>query len=224
MARLIDISIDIYSGLKQWPPYEDTEITTVLTPDMPGASGRTTRKMTGLVHSGTHIDAPEHMIPGGKQVYEFPLEMCYGEAVVADLRHVGPGSAITAADLEKAVGDKIKEGDMLLIRTGRSGWSKRLDTDGYVAYVADAPYMAPDASKWCVGKKIKLVGADCRPDSAEDTNFTAEKILLRAGILYLKNVDNLDAIKKDRVKLIAFPIKFIGTEAAMTRAVVVEED
>lgn len=221
MARTIDISIDIYSGLKQHPPYEDTMLVPVMTPDMPGSSGRTTRKMTGIIHSGTHIDGPEHMIPGARHIHEFPLEIFYGEAIVADVRHVAPGEAITAADLEKAVGDKVKEGDMLLIRTGRDGWSNRVDTEGYMANTA---YMAPDASEWIVRKKIKFVGADCRPNKPGDPNFTAEKILLQNGILYLKNVDNLDAIRKDRVTLIAFPIKFIGTEAAMTRAVVIEED
>jgi arylformamidase len=218
--RLIDISIDIYSGLPQVAPYENTLLVPVLTPNMEGSNGRTTREFRGIVHSGTHIDGPEHLTEGRKQIHEFPLETFYGDAVVADLRHVPAGEAITAEHLDEAVGDKVKPNDMLLIRTGRSGWSKRIETEGYAGA---SPYLAKEASEWCIEKNIKLLGADCRPNKPGDPNFTAEKTLLEHGILYLKNLDNLDAIQQDRVTLIAFPLKLVGTEAAMTRAVVVED-
>lgn len=217
--RLIDISVDIPSKMEMPATYGDSEVVVVLTPDMPDSHGRTTRKMMGILHTGTHIDGPEHLIPGGKQISDFPLEQFYGEAVVADVRHRGPGEEITVEDLDKAVAGKLKPGDMLLIRTGRTGWSRRTDKD---SYYAGSPYLAKDVGSWCVEKGVKLLGADCRPNKKGDTSYNSEKELLQNGILYLKNIDNLDEIRQDRVTLVAFPIKFIGTEAAMTRAVVIE--
>jgi kynurenine formamidase len=228
MTRLIDISIPIFGGLKQISsydqkikfPYEEVEISKILTPDMEGSNNRTTRQMKGILHTGSHIDGPEHLIPGAKQIHEFPLETFYGEAVIADVRKPS-GKAITASEIDENVGHLVKEGDILIIRTGRTGWSKRISTEGYMT---GTPYLDESVANWCVKMKIKLVGSDCRPNKPGDTNFTFEKTLLQNDILYLKNLDNLDAVRKKRVKIVAFPLKFVGTEAAMTRAVVIEED
>src|SRR3989344_5273793 len=38
------------------------------------------------MHVGTHIDAPAHMIEGGKMIHELPLELFSGKGVVVDVR------------------------------------------------------------------------------------------------------------------------------------------
>ncbi len=40
---------------------------------------------TGM-HVGTHIDAPAHMIQGGKKIHELPLRVFYGKGRVIDGR------------------------------------------------------------------------------------------------------------------------------------------
>jgi len=62
------------------------------------------------LHAGSHIDAPEHNVKGGKQVQDLPLDIFAGDAVIADLRHLVPGGAITAAELAQAVGAVIRRG------------------------------------------------------------------------------------------------------------------
>ena len=80
--------------------------------DAPEGAGQVVRGVHMRLHAGSHIDAPEHNVKGGKQVQDLPLEMFAGDAVVADLRHRVPGGAITAADLEKAAAG-VKKGERL---------------------------------------------------------------------------------------------------------------
>ncbi|KAF8870881.1 hypothetical protein BD779DRAFT_1578461 [Infundibulicybe gibba] len=38
-------------------------------------------------HTGTHIDAPSHFIPGGKTIDQIPLSLLIGPALVINLTH-----------------------------------------------------------------------------------------------------------------------------------------
>src|SRR5215831_11174640 len=80
--------------------------------DAPGWAGQIVRGVHMRLHAGSHVDAPEHNVRGGTQIHQLPLEL-----VVADLRILLPGKAITENDLERAVGARIRKGDRLLLRT-----------------------------------------------------------------------------------------------------------
>src|SRR5262245_47053273 len=69
--------------------------------DAPGGAGQIVRGVHMRLHAGSHVDAPEHNVPGGTQIHQLPLELFIGDAVVADLRDKMPGMAITEKDLEK---------------------------------------------------------------------------------------------------------------------------
>src|SRR5262249_30733394 len=52
-----------------------------------------------LVHNGTHIDAPRHMIDKGHPVDEIPLGQVAKEAVLINLPHKGPNSSVSVKDI-----------------------------------------------------------------------------------------------------------------------------
>lgn len=216
--KLIDISRTISGRIKLHPPYANAEITTVMTPDMPKAVGRTTRSFNGILHTGTHIDCPEHMVPGGTTVDKIPLETFVGEALLINMTHKGSRAAISGEDLEKAAGKKVRPGDRILIRTN---WNRNFGEDNYFE---DSPYLTPDGSEWCIDHKVILVGGDFYPTQWADEEFTSKRMLLQKGIPMLFDLENLDKIKSERITLWALPLKFENCEASMTRAVVVEED
>src|SRR6516162_7638948 len=99
--------------------------------DAAEGAGQIVRGVHMRLHAGSHIDAPEHNVKGGKQVQDLPLETFVGDAVIADLRHLVPGKAITADELDKAAGASIRPGDRLLLRTDvnktymLNKWAKR---------------------------------------------------------------------------------------------------
>jgi len=220
MARIIDISMPVYAEFRVHSPelYAPSEITAVLTPEMAGSAGRTTRKFDGLLHTGTHVNAQEHFVKGGKQIQDIPLEVFMGEALVADVSHRAPRGTITAADLEEACAGKLRPRDRLLLRTN---WNKNYGGD---VYFTDTPVMSPQAARWLVDHDVILFGRDFLGIAPDDHELRAERIMLGAGIVDIIHLDNLDQITVDRVTLIAFPIKLVGVEAAMCRAVVLHPD
>jgi arylformamidase len=172
------------------------------------------------LHAGSHVDAPEHMVKGGKQLQELALETFAGDGVVADVRHRVPGGGITADDLAAAVGAVLERGDRLLLRTDlnqdyfASDWAKR------------APYLTRDAVQWCIDKGVVLVGFDFyHGQDAPDSNvvFYTSRTFGENGVVTMPYLNNLDRITQPRFTLLALPLKMIGVEASPVRAVVLEE-
>lgn len=85
--------------------------------DYPGGLRQIVRGAHMRLHAGTRVDAPSHMVQGGKQIHDLTLDTFIGGAVVADLRHRGGKAGIRADDLEKSVGGHVQRGDRVLLRT-----------------------------------------------------------------------------------------------------------
>jgi arylformamidase len=185
--------------------------------DAPEGAGQIVRGVHMRLHAGSHVDAPEHNVKGGKQIQDLPLEVFTGDAVVADLRHLVPGKAITAEELERAVGTEIRRGDRLLLRT-----------DVNKTYMIDrwmerAPYLRSDGTRWCIDKGVVLVGYDFYhgvDEPGAPRVFNASRTLSEAGIVTLPYLNNLDRVTERRVTLVALPLKLVGAEASPVRAVV----
>jgi arylformamidase len=188
--------------------------------DAPGGAGQIVRGVHMRLHAGSHVDAPEHMVKGGKQLQDLALETFAGDAVVADLRHRVPGGGITAEDLQRAVGSVLRKGDRLLLRTDLNkdyfapDWAKR------------SPYLTRDAVKWCIDQGVVLVGFDFyhgvdEPDS--NVVFYTSRTFGENGIVTMPYLNNLDCITQERVTLLALPLKMVGVEASPVRAVIIED-
>src|SRR5688572_466450 len=59
--------------------------------------GQRVTEFTMSTHTGTHIDAPSHVLPHGKTLDQFPLSSFYGPGIVLDLPR-GELGEITAED------------------------------------------------------------------------------------------------------------------------------
>jgi kynurenine formamidase len=123
--------------------------------DAEGGAGQIVRGVHMRLHAGSHVDAPEHFVKGGKQIHELPLETFVGPAVIADVRHRMPGGGITAADLEKACGEDLGHGERILLRTDCN-----VDYDGSMEWQKRSPYLTNDAIDWCLAKGVLIVGFD----------------------------------------------------------------
>ena len=77
-------------------------------------------------HLGTHCECPYHLFEDGKSVGELPLTTFMGRAIYVNIDFLEPNSHISAADLDRACGDRIQEGDIVSIT---------LDEDGNAAFI-----------------------------------------------------------------------------------------
>jgi len=222
--RIIDISLDLdaenfhmrsYDGFKKNMEFEVEVIK-----DYPGGLGQIVRGVHMRLHAGSHIDAPSHMLKGGMDMHEVPLEAFIGDAVVADLRHRAGPHGITVADLEKAAGG-VRPGDRVLLRTDVNE-----SYDGSPEWMARSPHLTAEAVDWLGAKGVSLVGFDFyhgNGPSQVAPDYSTSRHAAEVGVLTMPYIRNLGAITQPRVTLIALPLKVINVEASPVRAVVIEE-
>jgi kynurenine formamidase len=165
-------------------------------------------------HVGTHLDAPNHFIAGGKSIDQVPLERVIGPGVVLDV----PGEAnapIEAADLA-AGGPEPRPGDIVLMRTG---WEEKQETAAYFEH----PYLAESAVAWLLERRIGLLGMDLitpeMPERVRHGEFTwpVHNALMAAGVLVLENACNMAGLTRRRVEVMAAPIPVVGADGAPVR-------
>ena len=154
-------------------------------------------------HTGTHIDAPSHMIKG-KFVSEINPEKFISDCQVFDLTDLD--EKITEANLKKL--NIVK--DFLLFKTKNS--YDMLFNFNFI-------YLDKSAAKYLIKKKVKGVGIDSLGIERNQPNHDTHKILLKNEIIILEGLD-LKKIKPGIYKLFFAPLK-IRADAAPVRALLI---
>src|SRR5579863_7586182 len=101
IGRIIDISLALDANQyrmhtpKGFSKDMQFAVETLKEHDAPGGAGQIVRGVHMRLHAGSHVDAPEHMVKGGKQLHQLPLELFIGDAIIADLRDKLPSKPIT---------------------------------------------------------------------------------------------------------------------------------
>lgn len=178
-------------------------------------------------HTGTHMDAPVHADPDGIAVDEMGLEYGHGEAVWLDLAaHFDDAAELTADHLEeaeKASGERIKPGDILLLWTG---WSTVLpDVQRYLyAHMG----LTRDAAEWVRDKGVRTMGIDtCTPETVSGAGSSPVHMnLLRPRslggdepvIAIIENLVNIDKIPAHRFTFTGAPLPLQGLTGSPVRA------
>ena len=128
-------------------------------------------------HSGTHFDAPYHMLKDGRKADEIKLENFMGKASVITV----DSNSIEPEDIPK------KLESIVLFHTKNSGM--------YTSeFRKDFVYLTSDGAAQLVERNIKLVGIDYLSiEKFGSKNFDAHKVLMKNNIiivegLYLANV------------------------------------
>ena len=111
-------------------------------------------RLTLVSHTGTHMDAPSHMLPRGSTLEVLPASQFCGRAVVLDVSDLPPRSVITADYLREQNGT-IRSADFVLFYTG---WERKWGTGAY--YDDDFPVPDQEAAKYLVSCGLKGVGTD----------------------------------------------------------------
>ena len=150
--QFFDLSHPWGHGVPAWPYFEDVKIERL---HGMAKSRVLTQKITTVMHSGTHIDAPGHVIEGTPLLHEIPLHNFFGTGVVLDIPK-GKWEVVTAEDLEEASKKTpVRAGDIVLVNTG---WHhKYADSAEYYAY---SPGFYKEAGEWFAAKGVKAVGTD----------------------------------------------------------------
>ena len=161
------------------------------------------------VHTGTHVDAPLHVLPDGKNIAQLPLDVLVGPAFVAWLPDVETITANALDELNLPVGI-----ERLLLRTRNSEWWAR----GFHEFRADYVALTADAAQWVVDRCIRLIGVDYLSVQRFQDKLDTHRILLEANVVILEGL-NLSEVTEGGYELICLPILLPGIEGAPARAV-----
>jgi len=169
-------------------------------------------KLTMSSHSGTHVDAPCHMIQNAKTLEQYSVEDFILPARVVVIENK---ESITPAELQKL---PINRGDAILFKTDNSMSGRCRNGVFSENYV----YLSAEAADFCVARKVRLVGIDYASiDRFGDISHPAHSKLLGNGILILEGI-NLKEVPVGAYTLFCLPLKISGGDGSPVRAILLK--
>ena len=195
--KLIDLSHTFSETMPVYPGDTPPQFTQVADYKKEGYFGY---RLNSGFHVGTHIDAPFHILPGGKRLSEINIEKFFGKGILLDAR------GKENIDIDLLHEKNIDKNCIVLIMTG---WSKKF---GQENYYKNRPELTESFAKKIVELGIKIIGMDTpSPDSHP---YDIHKILLRGEVLIIENLTNLESlIGRGDFEIIALPAKFYADGA-----------
>ncbi len=77
--KIVDLSLPIHTGMPVFPGDPEVSVSVIQTHEKEGWE---MRRIEISGHDGTHVNAANHMVPGGKSLDQYPLESFCGPARV----------------------------------------------------------------------------------------------------------------------------------------------
>jgi arylformamidase len=201
--KLIDISMTIKEDMMSYK--EKAENKPKITADRTFRESSAYESRLELnLHTGTHMDAPKHMIENGETIETFCPVGVISKALVIDFAHLN--DRISKEDL---LDIQIKKDDFLLFKT-KSSFSD--------SFLSDFVYLSEEAAVYLKEKGIKGVGTDALGIERSQPDHMTHIMLLGNGIYIIEGL-RLAHVEPGEYELIALPIKMHNVEAAPVRAV-----
>lgn len=203
---IYDITVPVRPGMVVYEGDPDIQLERVES-IADGAAANVSR-LIASVHTGTHIDAPVHFIPGAESVEVTPLDALIGPAFVAD------ATALKGNIDAKAVRSlNLPDGcERVLFHTRNSDlWSLGTFSRDFVA-------VTPDGAAELVRRGLRLVGIDYLSLAPFDDPVPTHVTLLEAGVVILEGLD-LGGVPAGEYTLVCLPLLLEGADGAPARAV-----
>ena len=197
--RVVDLTQPLHPDIVMWPgsPAPVFETVVDVVPD-----GFYNRRVTFVEHSGTHFDAPAHMVEGAALLHQVDPGTLIRPAVVIDISEAGAADADCVLTLDQvaafeAANGRIATGSVVLLRTG---W-EAFNTDP-VRYGAGSgrlrfPGFGPDATRVLVEERgVVGLGIDTMSiDPGNSDDFVVHRtVSLSRGLWHLEGLQNLAAL------------------------------
>jgi kynurenine formamidase len=208
MSGMRDLSHEFGTGL----PYPGDPAASVTEHATMPADGYRVAALAGSTHSGTHVDAPSHVLADGATLGAYDPGNFRFDARVVDCTDCGNREAIPA--------DRVPEtdADLLVFHTG---FAERWGDEAYF----DHPYLTAGAAERCAaqGCAVGLDAASPDPTPTEHASgdepdgYPAHRALLGAGCLLVENLRNLAGLP-ERVRVTAHPLP-VDADGAPARVV-----
>ncbi|MCD8121770.1 MAG: cyclase family protein [Clostridiales bacterium] len=171
-------------------------------------------------HLGTHCECPYHHSEDWPSVAELPLTNFMGRALYITL-DLPENHRITGADLEAAIGDRIQEGDTLILDSPHKIAPFTPATNGPDDHRL---IVGEDCALWLAAKKVKSVGFGdgVSIEDCEESVKPFHDILMAQNVTFLEVLQNLDQLTTDTFFISFAPLPIIGLDSCPVRVYAIE--
>jgi len=213
--RIVDLSVPVHGGMQVYPGDPEVTISQAARLEVDGVN---VVSIHAGSHTGTHVDAPFHVLADGARLDELDLGLFHGPAVVADVRGRAPRAPITWAELAGYT-PLLRPGAVLVLHTG---WSEHFGDPDYLAH----PWLTAEAAEQVVASGVRALAVDAlSPDPTPPAGEAAgplpvHQVVLGAGGVIVENLTNVAALAELTDPVISFfPLALAGADGAPVRAV-----
>ena len=208
--KVIELTHKITENMPLYPGTEKPQLNPVATCEKNGYQ-ETLRHFYS--HTGTHMDAPAHLISEGMTLDSFEPQQFVGKGRVIDCRDCEHGSEIPYEKIEQ-VKEKADEADFLLFLTG---WSKYW---GQPEYFVDYPVISKKICGYITSSGKKGIGLDTISlDPIKGLTLPRHQAILSNNMVIIENLVNLERIGFELFNFIALPLRYENADGAPVRAI-----
>jgi arylformamidase len=163
------------------------------------------------VHTGTHVDAPLHMLEDGENANLFFAENPFYNAKLLDL--TGVDEKITEADLKEY---DIEKNSFIILKTKNS-------KPGFLEKTPEKfIYLAESGAEYLIDKNIKGVGIDTNGIERAQSEHPTHKKLLAEKIMILEGL-RLNQVPAGRYIMLLSLLKIADSDGLPGRAYLFEK-
>lgn len=223
VSELCDLSRPIYDAMMVYPGDPAVAMGPGLTLEDDGVA---VARLTCGSHTGTHLDAPAHIVPGGRTTSQISWGELIGPTLVVH-REAGPGQLITAEQLAGLLPQQVPPRVFLSF-----GWDRFFGTDRALSH----PGLSAEAARLLWDRGMRVLGTDAlspdlthRPDdtdggaaegAADDAPaFPAHEVVLGRDGLIVENLTGLRDLPAGEHSIGIFPLPLADSDGAPARVV-----
>ena len=213
--KLIDLTHTLNENITVYPDTVGPKFESLNNVDKHGFAEM---KVEMVLHSGTHIDAPCHILKDTKSLDQFPLDKFIGKAIVI------PCHDRKEIDVEflKPYEKKISMVDFVLFYTG---WQENWKTE---KYYNNCPTPTQEAAEWLTKFNLKGIGIDSfsvdkivSAHIVTQENLPNHYILLEKEFILIENLTNLDKLPDYIFIFQCIPLKIENADGSPVRAMAI---
>lgn len=215
IEKIFDLTVDVKTNMPCWPtnPLVRVDPIGVLSRD-----GYSVERYESVTHTGTHIDAPYHMIDSAMTVDMIPLNQIIGDGYCIEPEFKGDEIHVEA--FEKVWKPEF-DNSIILIHTG---WDKKRGFTKEFQY--NFPGLADDTVDFFIKHSPKVIGIDTLGiDPYSHTDFRVHKALLAHNMVFIEDLAHLEQLEPGKkYTVVALPLKLYGASGSMSRVVAIDAE
>ncbi|HTY00472.1 MAG TPA: cyclase family protein [Bacteroidota bacterium] len=205
---ILDLSHAIMQGM---PVYPGTDPPRIEDAAVIQHEGYAEKLVSMFTHTGTHMDAPAHILPEGKTLDQFPVDQFFGPGFVVDVADSPPEVSV---DKLRGFEEKFRNCEFLLLHTG---WHRKWGSEGYYG---NFPVLSIEAATWLGGFGFKGIGIDAiSVDPVGSTELPVHRVLLAHNMIIVENLTGIDRLVGKEFLFCCMPLKIERADGSPVRAV-----